>query len=480
MIVKDEESNLSTCLRSAADLVDEVIVVDTGSTDHTREIAGSFGARVVSFDWVDDFSAARNESLRHATGRWIFWLDADEWLDAENRRRLKALFGGLEDENFAYVMHQLCTRQSSLTGPPHHIDQSIGQVRLFRNDPRIRWEHRVYEQILGGVRRSGGDLRHTDIVIQHPGYQDPDLHRRKIERNLRLAQLEIGERPDDPYVLYTIGIFQQLLGNPAGSLAYLRSSMGFLRPGASYGAKLFALTAQALARTGHPHEALAVCRAGRERYPENKDLTAQEPHLLLEASDVVGAEILCNRLTSQEAVYPAVLRHDLSKFAKHHLAMIYRGLRRLSDAELQWRELLDDAPVFALGWLELGELYLSLGRWAELDQVIHRVEVHLGRTEDAAVMRARGLLGRREFSAARDLLERVIALVPQSFRPRQALSHVLLFEGRDPAAAERALRDILRLDPGDAQALQNLEILTQRRAAQCATSPMTVGANHSR
>jgi len=317
-------------------------------------------------------------------------------------------------------------------------------------------------------------------VIQHPGYQDPDLHRRKIERNLRLAELENDQSPDDPYVLYTNGIFHQLLGNPAESLGFLRSSLRFLRPGASYGPKLFALTAQAVARTGHPHEALAVCRAGRERYPEDNELRAQEPHFLAEAGDVPGAEALCRRLASSEAVYPAVLEHELGKFARHQLAMLYRGLRRFSDAEIQWRELLDEAPVFALGWLELGELYLSLGRWPELDQVIHRVEVHLGRTEDAAVMRARGLLGRREFSAARALLERVIALVPESLRPRQALSHVLLFEGRDPAAAERALRDVLRLDPGNAQALQNLEILAQRRAAQSAASPTTVGANHSR
>src|SRR6185369_12826459 len=77
MIVKNEEANLPPCLSSAADLVDEIIIADTGSTDRTREIAASFGARVVEFPWVDSFAAARNESVRHATGDWIFWLDAD-------------------------------------------------------------------------------------------------------------------------------------------------------------------------------------------------------------------------------------------------------------------------------------------------------------------------------------------------------------------------------------------------------------------
>ena len=85
MIVKDAEATLGACLASVADLVDEMIVVDTGSTDRTRAVAMRAGARVIDFAWVDDFSAARNESIRHATGDWIFWLDADERLDEANR-----------------------------------------------------------------------------------------------------------------------------------------------------------------------------------------------------------------------------------------------------------------------------------------------------------------------------------------------------------------------------------------------------------
>src|SRR5262249_55825806 len=85
MIVKDEEANLPACLGSVADLVDEVVVVDTGSADRTREVAARYGAKVYDFAWVDSFAAARNESLRHATGDWVLWLDADGRLDAGNR-----------------------------------------------------------------------------------------------------------------------------------------------------------------------------------------------------------------------------------------------------------------------------------------------------------------------------------------------------------------------------------------------------------
>src|SRR5687768_16944509 len=91
MMVRNEESNLPPCLGTVRDLVDEIVLIDTGSIDRTIEIAKSFGAKVVSFPWCDSFAAARNEALRHATGDWVFWMDADDRLDEANRVRLSRL-----------------------------------------------------------------------------------------------------------------------------------------------------------------------------------------------------------------------------------------------------------------------------------------------------------------------------------------------------------------------------------------------------
>lgn len=98
MIVRDEASNLPACLECCAGLFDEMVIVDTGSTDATKDIARSFGARVLDFQWCDDFSAARNESLRHAAGDWIFWMDADDRLDEENRAKLRSLLSSIGDQ----------------------------------------------------------------------------------------------------------------------------------------------------------------------------------------------------------------------------------------------------------------------------------------------------------------------------------------------------------------------------------------------
>jgi glycosyltransferase involved in cell wall biosynthesis len=105
-IVKNEAATLGRCLASVLDLVDEIIVVDTGSSDHTKDIAGQHGARVFDLPWPDSFAAARNQSIRHANGQWLLWLDADEYFDEPNRAKLRQLLAGLTDDNTAYVMRQ--------------------------------------------------------------------------------------------------------------------------------------------------------------------------------------------------------------------------------------------------------------------------------------------------------------------------------------------------------------------------------------
>jgi glycosyltransferase involved in cell wall biosynthesis len=134
-MVKNEEPSLPACLASLAGVADDVVVVDTGSSDRTRDVARQHGARVFDFPWCDDFSAARNECLRHAHGDWVLWLDADERFDDANRERLRALRSTLGDDPAAYVF----TQRSAATASTSTL--RVQQVRLFRRHADVRWEY---------------------------------------------------------------------------------------------------------------------------------------------------------------------------------------------------------------------------------------------------------------------------------------------------------------------------------------------------
>ena len=249
MIVRNEEANLGACLESVRGLVDEMVVVDTGSTDRTKEIARDFGAIVVDFPWVDSFAAARNVSLEHATSDYAYWMDADDRLDVENRSRLKDVFAGLRrDKMVGYSMKCVC-----LPDPHTGATTVVDHVRLFPLHPVIRWKYRVHEQILPALRRAGGDVRFTDVNIHHVGYQDPALRSKKLERDIRLLRLENDEHPDDPFTLFNLGSVLLEQGRPGAALPALRRSLERSHPSDSIVRKLYALISSAHKALGSPN-----------------------------------------------------------------------------------------------------------------------------------------------------------------------------------------------------------------------------------
>src|SRR5437868_5173021 len=130
MIVRNEERQLAECLAPVASLFDEVVIVDTGSVDDTRRIAGRFTPFVFDFPWCDDFSAARNESLRRSHGDWLFWLDADDRIEGDNVQRLRSLLASLGQQRQAYLMNTACSSQFACEG-----QTLITHPRLFRRHP---------------------------------------------------------------------------------------------------------------------------------------------------------------------------------------------------------------------------------------------------------------------------------------------------------------------------------------------------------
>src|SRR5262249_39103180 len=152
------------------------------------------------------------------------------------------------------------------------ITTVVDHLRLFRNDPGLRWRHRVHEQILPSVRRCGGEVRWSDVVIRHTGYQDPALRSRKLQRDLRLLKLEQAEEPEHPFTLFNLGQVYQELGRPAEALPLYQRSLERSAPGDSIVRKLYSLVAQCHGQLGQWAQALAACRQGQGHYPDDAEL----------------------------------------------------------------------------------------------------------------------------------------------------------------------------------------------------------------
>ncbi|HZV05523.1 MAG TPA: glycosyltransferase [Gemmataceae bacterium] len=469
MIVKNETATLGNCLASVRDLVDEIIVVDTGSSDNTKDIARQHGARVFEMPWPDSFAAARNESIRHASGQWLLWLDADDKLDEPNRQKLRDLFAGLGDDNFAYSMKCIC-----VSGQPGGSATAVDHVRLFRNHPAIRWDYSVHEQILPALKRAGHAVRFTDIAITHTGYTDPALRHKKLERNLRLLHLDMAERPHDPFTLFNLGWAYADLGRCAEAIPLLQRSLQHSHIADSITPKLYSILTLCHRRLGQFAEAWATCQAGNARCPDDADLLFLKGQLCHHRGDRIGARACWMQLLggsdlgaltqprspSADGVFASVDAGLQGPLVRYHLAVLDRDEGRFEDAENHWRTILGETPDYYPARLGLAELYLRQERWPEMETALDALQSHA--PLDAAVLRARMHLARKEFAAARQLLEDVLRQTPQLLTAQVILSHALLQSG-DESAAEPLLRRIVEMDPAQAESWRNLAVLHRRR-----------------
>lgn len=218
MIVKNEEKSIGHCLRSIKPLVDEMIVVDTGSTDGTKDIAKVFGAKVYDFEWSDSFSDARNFSLSKASGKWILVLDADEAISSSDFDKLKKLVRtstrtvaySIVSRNYVIPM----TLSGWVANDGAYIDEEAGtgwfpslKVRLFPNDSRIRFEAPVHEFVEMSLKRAGITIKNCDIPVHHYGKLDREKILSKGEQYYNLGKAKLSDRGEaDLPAMYELAV----------------------------------------------------------------------------------------------------------------------------------------------------------------------------------------------------------------------------------------------------------------------------------
>jgi tetratricopeptide (TPR) repeat protein len=277
MIVRDEEEMLGRCLSAVVDAVDEIVLVDTGSSDATIEIARSFGARILQYEWSGSFADARNVSFDAAGGDWLMYLDADEVLVADDVALLRSLTGRTWREAFSMT-------EINHTGELHDGAAVTHEaLRVFRNRPQYRFQGRVHEQIAG---RLPGYLPErveaSGVRIEHFGYLTAVRERRgKSKRNIELLRAQQAEGPSTPFLHYNLGSEYAAAGDTVSALAEFERSWAMLADEGEidrheYAPALIGRLVRALRACGLHADAIARAEEGLAHFPGFTDLIYEQ------------------------------------------------------------------------------------------------------------------------------------------------------------------------------------------------------------
>ena len=298
MIVRDEAAQIEDCLRSVQGFADELVVVDTGSSDDTVARARALGARVVEIPWPGDFAPARNQALQWVSGDWVLVLDADERLRPEAWAPLRALMAQPDVLLINLLRHERGAAQS----PYSNVS------RLFRRHPAIQWSRAYHSMVDDSVAELLQREPHWRIAdcpepaLLHDGYRPELLAQGNKAQRLRAAmEAELERRPGDPYACAKLGSLEVAEGNRERGIALLEQGLEQC-PASAHPERYELLLHLALAQGPAPtpaadalyRQALALPLAPRLTLAARLNLAAQ----LLERGELQEAEALCQRATA--------------------------------------------------------------------------------------------------------------------------------------------------------------------------------------
>ncbi|MBV6621432.1 MAG: tetratricopeptide repeat protein [Rivularia sp. (in: Bacteria)] len=352
MIVKDEESTLSKCLSSAKKFVNEIVILDTGSTDKTVKIAQGYGAKIHHFEWCNDFSAARNEALKHVTGDWILVLDADETLAPEIIPTIKEAI-----EREEYLLINLVREEIGAGQSPYSMVS-----RLFRKHPDIKFSrpyHALIDDSVSEILEKEPDWQIgyiQGIAILHSGYQQSQIsNKNKLERAKAAMEEFFAKNPDDAYICSKLGALYIDLGKITESIQLLSKGVSVESENSEILYELYYHLGIAYSRLKNYQQAIAHYQAATKLpiYPILK-LGAYNNlgSLLKEKGDLNGAK----------KAYETTLKIDPSFVnGYYNLGMTYKAMGLFKDAIAAYVKAIDLNPNYAQAYQNLGVVLLKAG-----------------------------------------------------------------------------------------------------------------------
>lgn len=265
VISKNEEEHIMRCLSSIVGVVDEIILVDTGSIDHTVDIAKEFGAKIIIKSWEDDFSLQRNTGLSYATGDWIFFIDCDEELDEASRCRIKEVIKDSEYEAYSIIVKNILPNDNSF---------EFISIRLFKNRECFRFRGKIHEQIVYSITENYGNnsISYCDLRINHYGYNPFNTNvKAKLNRNLRILHSYVEDEKDGFYY-FNLGTEYLKLDDKNKSLDCFEKALEKSSPNQGFSSMLVKRTITTLMDLKRYKDAITQLHYYQSIYPNFKDL----------------------------------------------------------------------------------------------------------------------------------------------------------------------------------------------------------------
>ncbi|MEQ1821353.1 MAG: glycosyltransferase [Fimbriimonadaceae bacterium] len=362
LIVKNEEKHLDRCLNSLKGVCDEIVVVDTGSTDKTVEIALRHGATIGHFEWCNDFAAARNASLELATGNWALWIDADEELTEESK---KSFLEALSRPHFGGFYVQIVNFLDDTNELNNYVH---APVRLFRLTPEIRFEGRIHEQILNSFEKHNliaATL--SNAKINHYGYAPSVMQEKdKLARTIEMLEREVAENPNDAFQLFNLANAYAVGKAYANTEAACRRALPHLVKEMPFATVTYQLLASSLISQGKHSEAVAICDEAKSRGFHTLLNDFERAHALFRLGRFPQALEALDRCLSAEWTSAITGDSGIQTYKGQVLkAQILSGLGRNEEALSNVDEALKSDPNFPIGLLARAQI---------LQRMEHRLE----------------------------------------------------------------------------------------------------------
>lgn len=340
LIVRDESPVLGDCLASVSEVVDEIVVVDTGSVDDSPGIAERHGARVLHHPWHDDFAEARNVALDAARGEWILYVDADERLAPTDRETVEHLLKDASEVAFRVLL------RPQLRSTPYL------EYRLWRHDPRIRFTGQIHEKITPAIaavaEADARPISDCDLLLTHVGYEGDQTH--KHLRNLPLLRAELPRDPNNLFNRHHLARVLRGLDQQDEAEQVLRDAVELARrrPDDALGVLVF--TDLVRLRRDRGEDVAELLDEARNRYPTNKllwwveaayDLSHERYREALELLD----RLIAVDLTTLPAEGTSYDERIFGEFAHDARGVCLFHLGRYSEAAEEYAKALRSEPT---------------------------------------------------------------------------------------------------------------------------------------